>query len=229
MCYNSLGDIMDLRQELFNNQDLEYREFHKRLVPNIDENKIIGVRLPILRKLAKQAYKENAENLCEYYEEIMICGVSIGFKKCSASEYIEDIKSFVPLIDNWAVCDSTISSLKFIKKYQNEMYDFFKSLIDGNEYSTRFGIGVLMDYYMDDEHIDEVLDILKSTQSDYYYVNMMVAWALSVAFVKYEDKTFEIIKAKSLSRDVQNKTIQKIKDSYRVDKETKRMLNDYKM
>ncbi|MFR5876618.1 MAG: DNA alkylation repair protein [Eubacterium sp.] len=221
--------MMNLREELFNNQDLKYKQFHSKLVPNISNDKIIGVRVPILRKIAKQAFKENAENLCVYYEEQVVRGLTIGMKKCSAEEHIEDIKAFVPLIDNWATCDICSSSFKFVKKNQDDYFDFLVSYIDKSEFETRFGIVMLMDFYLDDKYIDIVLDILKSVKSEYYYVNMAVAWALSVAFVKYEDKVTEILKAKILSKDVQNKTIQKIKDSFRVSKEIKKNLNQYKM
>lgn len=221
--------FMDLRQELFRNQDLTYKEFHKKLIPTVDDNLIIGVRIPVLRKLARQAYKENAYNPCEYYEEIMLKGFTLGLKKCSLQEHIDDLKSFVPLIDNWAVCDCCCSSFKFTGKNPDEMYDFIVSYIGQSEYETRFAVVMLMDYYLTDGYIENVLDILSNLESDYYYVNMAVAWALSVAFVKYTDFVFPIIQSKSLSKEVQNKTIQKIKDSLRVDKETKQNLNIYKM
>lgn len=220
---------MDLRKELFAYQDLEYKAFHQKLVPNIDADKIIGIRVPNIRKVAKQAFLENADNQREYYEEKMIYGLTLGMKKCSTEEHIEDIKQFVKYIDNWGVCDTCVSSFKFVKKDLNAYYDLLKSFINDTEYETRFGVTMLMDYYLDDEHIDDVLETLINIKSDYYYVNMAVAWALSDAFVKYEAKTMPIIQSMILSKDVQNKTIQKIKDSFRVDKETKQLLNDYKI
>lgn len=220
---------MNLREELFYNQDLKYREFHSRLVPNINPDKIIGVRVPVLRKIAKQAYKENADNCCEYYEEQVVKGLTIGMKKCSDEEHIADIRRFVPLIDNWATCDICSSSFKFVNKNQDEYFDFIVSYIGKGEYETRFGVVMLMDFYLEDKYIDTVLNILKSIKCEYYYVNMAVAWALSAAFIKYEDKVTDILKAKTLSKDVQNKTIQKIKDSFRVSKEVKSGLNRYKM
>lgn len=220
---------MNLREELFKNQDLKYKEFHSRLVPNIDADKIIGVRVPMLRKIAKQAFRENAENLCEYYEEQVVRGLTVGMKKCSKEEHFEDIRAFVPLIDNWATCDICASSFKFVKNNQDDYFDLFVSYINKSEFETRFGVVMLMDFYIDDRYIDSVLDILKSVRSEYYYVNMAVAWALSVAFVKYEARVTEILKSNILSKDVQNKTIQKIKDSFRVDKETKASLNQFKM
>lgn len=219
---------MNLRQEIFENQDTDYRIFHKKLIPTVDDDKFVGVRVPILRKIAKKALKENADNNCELYEEIMIYGFTLGLKKCSADEHMTDLKSFVPLIDNWAVCDCCCSSFKFCKKYQDEMYDFIKSyVLSEGEYEQRFAIVMLMNYYIDDEHIDEVVDILKNIKSDFYYVNMAVAWALSVAFVKYQNKVMPVLESKTLSTEINNMTIRKIKDSFRVDSNIKKLLSAY--
>ena len=220
---------MDLRQELFKKQDLKYREFHKKLVPNFDEDKIIGVRIPDVKKIAKEAYRNNAENKCEYYEEIMVYGLTLSYKKCSAGEHMSDLEKFVPYIDNWGICDTCCASFKFTKKYKDELYDFILSYIGKGEFETRFAIVMLMDYYLCDEYIDSVLDIIKSHKSDYYYVNMALAWCVQTAFVKYRDKTLELIKSKKLTADVQNKAIQKIRDSLRVSDSDKKMILEYKL
>lgn len=220
---------MNLRQELFNNRDLKYRDFHKKLVPNVDESKIIGVRVPIVRKIAKSAFQNNAENLCEYYEEKEVFGLTISMKKCSVEEHKKDISDFVSLIDNWGICDTCSASMKFIAKDKTRYFDFLSSFIGAGEYPTRFAIVALMDYYLDDEYIDRVLDLYKTISSDKYYVNMALAWAYSMAFIKYEEKVIGLIKSKTLSPWVQNKTIQKIRESYRVDKEIKEKLKEYKI
>lgn len=220
---------MDLRKELLANQDLDYKAFHQKLVPNIDSDKIIGIRVPVIRKIAKKAFAENADNQLEYYEEKMIYGLTLGMKKCSIDEHIEDIKQFVKYIDNWGVCDTCSSSFKFVKNDLAAYYPLLKSFINKDEYSTRFAVVMLMDYYLVDEYFDDVIKTLVNIDSNYYYVNMAVAWALSFAFIKYQDKTLPIIQSMSLSKDVQNKTIQKIKDSYRIDNATKQMLNNYKI
>lgn len=220
---------MNLREELFNNRDLKYHDFHKKLVPNVDESKIIGVRVPIVRKIAKSAFQNNAENLCEYYEEKEVFGLTLSMKKCSVEEHKKDISDFVSLIDNWGICDTCTASMKFIAKDKTQYFDFLSSYIGAGEYPTRFAIVALMDYYLDDEYIDRVLDLYKTISSDKYYVNMALAWAYSMAFIKYEEKVFDLIKSKTLSPWVQNKTIQKIRESYRVDKETKEKLKEYKI
>lgn len=219
---------MNLREELFNNRDLKYRDFHKKLVPNVDESKIIGVRVPIVRKIAKSAFQNNAENLCEYYEEKEVFGLTLSMKKCSVEEHKKDISDFVSLIDNWGICDTCTASMKFIAKDKAQYFDFLSSFIGAGEYPTRFAIVALMDYYLDDDYIDRVFDLYKTISSDKYYVNMALAWAYSMAFIKYEEKVFGLIKSKILSPWVQNKTIQKIRESYRVDCETKDKLKGYK-
>lgn len=219
---------MNVREELFKNQDLKYRDFSKKIINNIDGEKIIGVRMPALRKIAKQAYIENAENLCEYYEEKMVKGFAISYKKCGAKEHMDDLKGFVPLIDNWALCDSPCAAFKFTEKYKDEMFDFICSYLDKSEYETRFAVVMLMDYYLDDKYIDAVLKILMNLKSEYYYVNMASAWALSVAFVKYREKTLEAFESGRLSDTVMNMAVQKIRDSYRVSKEDKEIVKKYK-
>lgn len=220
---------MDLRQTLFDNSDLKYKDFHTKLVPNISPDRFIGVRVPVIRKIARQAFKENADNPCEYYEEVMVKGITIGMKKCSASEHINDIAEFVPLIDNWAICDCCATSFKFVSDDLSAYYDFIKGYIGRGEYETRFAVVMLMSFYINNEYIDEVLEILKSINSDKYYVNMAVAWAFSVAYVKFKDKTQQIIESKCLSPWVQNKSIQKIRESFRVSGDDKAYLTQFKI
>ncbi len=220
---------MNVREEIFNNQDLEYRSFHCRLVPTVPAERIIGVRVPILRKIAKQAYESNAEILCDYYEEIMIKGFVIAMKRCSIEEHLTDIKDFLPLIDNWAVCDSFCSSLKFAKRNKEAVFEFIKQYINGTEYEVRFAIVMIMDYFLVDEYIDDCLQILTSIISDKYYINMALAWAISVAYIKYEEKTLPILKSKVLPAWVHNKSIQKICESYRIDKSKKDYLKSLKI
>lgn len=220
---------MDLREELFKNRDLKYRDFHKKLVPNIDESKIIGVRVPTVRKIAKAAFTENAQNRCEYYEEIEAFGFCAAMKKCDAAEHKKDIEKFVSLIDNWGTCDTCTAAMKFIGEGKGEYFDFICSFIGRGEYPTRFAIVALMDYYLDDEYIDRVLKIYGEIESDKYYINMALAWALSMAFIKYGSKVTAILKSRTLNTDVQNKTVQKICDSYRVSKEAKELIKEYKI
>lgn len=211
---------MDIRQELFKLKDEKYRDFQIKLTPTVDENTVIGVRIPELRKLSKKL--ENSDFGWDYYEEKMLHGFYIGTKNMPYESRIALLEEFIPMIDNWAVCDSTCSSMKFINKNREEFFEFLKRyMYSKDEYSLRFVCVILMSYYINDEYIDFVLDYYSNLKSDYYYVKMAVAWGLSVAFVKYQEKVLPILESKKLSGDIQNMTISKIRDSFRVDSNLK--------
>ena len=220
-------------KQLFELQDKKYKEFHSSLCPNVDN--IIGVRIPELRKLAKQIAKENPKEFIEnpvkkqYYEEIMLEGFVIGYMKATLEEKLHYLDNFIPEIDNWAVCDCTASTLKFIDKYKKEVWEYMQKYINSKkEFEKRFAIIILMDYYLTDEYIDKVLEIYNKIDSDQYYVQMGIAWAISVCFVKYREKTRKILHNNNLSTFTHNKSIQKIIESTRVDKETKEELKKLK-
>ena len=220
-------------KQLFELQDKKYKEFHSSLCPNV--NNIIGVRIPELRKLAKQIAKENPKEFIEnpvkkqYYEEIMLEGFVIGYMKATFGEKLHYLDNFIPEIDNWAVCDCTASTLKFTDKYKKEVWEYLQKYINSKkEFEKRFAIIILMDYYLTDEYIDKVLEIYNKIDSDQYYVQMGIAWAISVCFVKYREKTRKILDNNNLSTFTHNKSIQKIIESTRVDKETKEELKKLK-
>lgn len=220
--------IVNVREELFKLQDLQYRDFHSKLVPNLSKDKIIGVRIPELRKLGKKLDDNDFE--WEYYEEIMLHGFYIGYAKLSYEKRLELLTEFVPKINNWAVCDCVCSTLKFVKNNQADFLEFLKPYMSStNEYDLRFVAVMLMDYYLDNAYFDFSVNYLSKVKSDYYYVNMAVAWALSVAFVKNADKVMPLIENKALEPFVQNKTISKICESYRVDKSTKDKLRAFRI
>lgn len=230
MCYTFLGDDMNIREELFKNQDKAYADFHSKHVPTIDKNLIIGVRMPILRKIAKQAVKDGVSlEDTYYYEEKMLTGLMTGYKKCCVEEHLEDLRKFIPLIDNWAVCDCACSTFKFVEKNPQIYWDFIIQYLGKSEYETRFAVVMMMDYYINNEYVDKALEIMTQIKTDEYYVNMAIAWALSVAYIKYEDKVLDILNNKTLDSFVHNKAIQKIRESYRVDKAKKDYLKTLKI
>ena len=239
-------DIL-LRNKVLENlrdlQDLKYRDFHTKLIPGADKDLFIGVRMPQLRKYMKQIAKDGEanqviENILEiaeagkeplYYEERVICGILIGMTIKDYDTWENLARRFVPLIDNWAVCDGACASMKVIAKHQHEAWPFLKKYLEDNrEYYIRFGVVMLMDWFIDEEYIDRVLLELQKAKTDDYYAMMAVAWALSVCFVKFPEKTMEVIKTGSLDVVTHNKTIQKIRESYRVDAETKKELQNYR-
>lgn len=221
-----------IRKRLFELQDLKYKEFNTDLCPNVDN--IIGVRIPILRKYAKELYKSNKLNEIKignkYYEELMIQGMIICFQtKENIENVIEQIKQFVPKINSWAVCDTFSAGLKITKKYPKEIFELVKTYLKSKqEYELRFAIVMLLDYYINDEYIDSVLQILGSIKSDKYYVQMANAWAISECLVNYYEKTIIFLENSSLDKFTHNKAIQKARESYRITDEQKEELRKMK-
>lgn len=221
--------ILDIRSELFKFQDEKYREFQLSLVPGINPECMIGVRLPELRKLAKKAAVEDSVILeTYYYEERMIAGMIIGYKKCDLENRLDMLKKFVPIIDNWAVCDCCCSTFKFTLKHLDEMWQFIIQYLDKTEFEVRFAIIMMMNYFLNDDYIDRVLKIISSLDRKEYYINMGAAWALATAYVGYPEKVLKLIKEGLLSDEIHNKAIQKMRESRRVSKEDKEMLLRYK-
>lgn len=222
----------EIRTKLFENQDLNYRKFHSSLCPGIDN--IIGVRVPIIRKLVKNILKEDYEVYLnevdnKYYEETVIEGLIIATSKMSTSKKIKYLDFFVPKIDNWAVCDITCSSFKFKKEELPTIWKYIlKYQKSKNEFELRFMVVMMMDYFLLDEYIDEVLTIIDKIKVDYYYTNMAISWLISVAFVKYRDKTIKYLKNNNLSTFAYQKSLQKIIDSYRVSQKDKDMISKMK-
>lgn len=224
--------MKNIIEELVQNADKTYQEFHSGLCPNIDN--IIGVRIPKLREIAKRIAKEDATEFLKqinttYYETVMLYGMVIGYMKGDLKERQKYLDIFVPEINNWAICDCCTSTYKFTKQNEKEMFQYIqKFLKSSKEFEIRFGVIMLMDYYLTDEYIDTVLDILNQIKHEGYYVKMGVAWAISVAFVKYEEKTREFLRTNQLDDFTYNKSLQKIIESNRVSKEKKEEMRKLK-
>jgi len=212
--------------------DEEYRKFSSSLIPNVDN--ILGVRLPELRKLAKniakgdwRTYLAQADN--RYFEETMLQGLVIGYAKTDIEERLRYVADFVPRIDNWSVCDSFCTGLKFTKNYRSLMWDFLQPYLSSDkEYEIRFGVVMLLLYFVEDEYIERVLQWMDRIRHEGYYVKMAVAWAISVCYVKYPEPTMAFLKNNTLDDFTYNKALQKIIESLRVDSETKHVLRSMK-
>lgn len=224
--------MYDLRDKLFELSDDKFKTFHSRLCPNTDN--IIGVRLPLLRQLAKEIAKGDWRNFLsnskeEYYEEILINGLVIAYAKCDVEERLNYIESFVPKIDNWAICDSFCNTLKFVNKNKEIMWEFIQPYLKSyNEFEIRFAVVIILNYYITEDYIDLVLKTLDNIKHDGYYVKMAVAWAISMCFIKFEEKTMAYLKDNSLDDFTYNKSLQKICESLRVDKNTKELIKSMK-
>lgn len=224
--------MINLRDTLYELSDEEYKKFHSGLCPNV--NDIIGVRLPKLREIAKNIAKEDVIGFldtykCEFYEEKMIYGLVIGYMKSNFEIRLKYLDEFVPMIDNWAICDCTCSTYKFTNKNLEQMWKYLQKYINSqNEFEVRFACIMLMDYYLTDKYIDKVLEVYNNIKLEKYYVQMGVAWAISVAFVKYEEKTRKFLENNLLDKFTYNKALQKIIESNRIDKETKEEIRKMK-
>lgn len=223
----------EIRSKLFNLSEDEYRNFHSKLCPNTEN--ILGVRLPLLRNIAKDLAKNNWEAYLnnpynEYYEEIMIEGLTIGYIKADINTRFKYIKRFIPKIDNWAICDSFCNNLKFTKNNLNEVWEFISTYLSSNkEFELRFAIVMMLHYYINEEYIDRVLHILNDINHEGYYVKMAVAWAISFAYIKFPHKTLVFLKNNNLDSFTYNKSLQKIIESTRVSNEDKDLIRSMKI
>ena len=217
---------MNIEKELFKLQDKKYQEFQQKLSP--ETNNIIGIRIPILRKFAKDnKEKINLNEIhCNYYEEIMLKGMLLGMQE---NLDLTEIKKFIPLIDNWSVCDTFCAGLKQVKNNKEEFLKFIKPYLKSkNEFEVRFAVIILLDYYIDEEHINIVLILCENVENEGYYVKMAVAWAISICLIKYYDVTKQYLKNSKLDDFTYNKSLQKALESYRISESKKIELRNMK-
>lgn len=223
----------NLREELLKIADEKYKRFQSGLCPNTED--IIGVRIPALRKIAKEISKEEGINFLKnykpkFYEEKMIYGMIIGYTKLDLKDRINYLEKFLAMIDNWAICDVACSTYKFVLKNQKGMWDYInKYVYSKDEFKVRFAVVIMLSYYINDEYIDEVLKTYNNINLDKYYVKMGVAWGISIAFVNYEEKTMNFLKNNNLDKFTYNKSLQKIIESYRVSANTKEIIRKMKI
>lgn len=222
-----------MQKMLFESQDLGYKEFQSKLIPNIDKDTVIGVRTPQLRKFAKEFAKNPlAQDFLQiiphhYYEENNIHGLLIENIR-DFDRVVFELDRFLPYIDNWATCD--IISPKIFKKHLPELIVKINEWIkSGDTYTIRFALKMLMSFYLDSEFKPEYLSLASVIKSDEYYVNMMIAWFFATALSKQYDETIKYIENKKLPQWVHNKAIQKAVESYRITDEQKDYLRTLKI
>ncbi|MGN1343077.1 MAG: GNAT family N-acetyltransferase [Traorella sp.] len=231
MQYNKINE--EIRAKLFEMQDIEYLDFHAKLIPTINKDNIIGVRTPNLRKYAKQIAKdprinEFLNNLPhKYYDENNLHGFILekisDFDKC-----IQAIDQFLPYVDNWATCD--LMSPKVFKKYPDKLLPYIQKWLSSKEtYTIRYGINMLMRIYLDKHFKTEYLQFIANIKSDEYYVKMGIAWYFQTALTKQYEATLPYIESQQLDPWIHNKIIQKAKESYQISQEHKNYLNKLKI
>lgn len=207
---------------LYEKED-SYQKFSSALLPNIDN--VLGVRLPKLRKFAKNLLKEDYESFlnhaCTYFEETMLQGMLIGLIKEHADIKLNRIKKFLPKINNWSICDSFCCGLKFTKDNQKHVWDFISPLTQSEkEYEVRFAVVMMLNYFVNEDYIDRVLERVALVQHEGYYAKMAAAWALSICYVHFPKKTEKVLKSLQ-DNEIKTKAVRKICESLQVSKEEK--------
>lgn len=225
--------IEDIRKELFALQDEKYQAFQVKLFPTLNPESIIGVRTPDLRSYAKKLLKQEkiAEFLSDlphrYFDENQLHAFIISEMK-DYERCIGEVKSFLPYVDNWATCDQM--SPKVFKKHLPELLVCIKEWIRSDEtYTIRFGVGMLLEHYLDDAFSLEYPEMVAGLRSSEYYVNMMIAWYFATALAKQYEVILPFIENRRLDTWTHNKAIQKALESYRITPEQKEYLKGLKI
>lgn len=222
-----------IRQELFKNQDVKYRDSQAKLLPTLDPKTVIGVRTPVLRKLAKMLYREHdfSEFLNDlphqYFDEnqlhaFLICEMK-DFDCCMAA-----LNRFLPYVNNWATCDQM--SPKVFKKHKSDILPQIRNWLTSEKiYTVRFAVGMLMQHFLDEDFDLEYPRMVSAIRSQEYYVNMMIAWYFATALAKQYEDILPFLEKKNLEKWTHNKAIQKALESYRISDEQKQYLRTLKI
>lgn len=206
-----------IREKLISQVDEKYRDFTRRLLP--DHDNILGVRLPMLRKMAREIAQGNWREFLdhaqdEYFEEVMLQAMVIGYVRSDLDQILPYVAWFVPKIDNWSVCDSFCAGLKIAHHYKNEMWDFIQPYFQSERaFDVRFAVVMVLSYFVDSEYVQKAFHLFNSIQHEDYYVKTAVAWAVSTYFSKIPEETMSYLKKNTLDDFTYNKALQKIVES----------------
>ena len=224
--------MTDIQKYLLSQADQKYRDFTLPLIPNVDKKTFIGVRLPIIKKYAKELNDNDRDIFLnslphQYHEENILHAFILSNIK-DYDEFIKRIDAFLPYVLNWSVCDAICNKYlyKHLGKLINEIYAWLKSK---EIYRVRYAIKCLMNYYLGDEFKEEHLLKVEEVKLDDYYVKMMVAWYLATGLAKNYDSFIKSIEEKKFDKVTHNKAIQKAVESYRVSEEHKTYLKSLKV
>ena len=213
------------------NESIEDKKRHEAIINT--KQKVIAISMANIRKTAKQIFKNGYEKFLEiglgrsfedeFYEETLIQGLVVAeIKDLEKQKVFFEI--WVKKIDNWSTCDSTTSSFKKIKMDEVYFDWLYKKCFEKEEFVSRFGITMLMNHYIDKEHLNKLFEMCEMVKSEYYYIKMAKAWLLSYCFMKFRNETLEFLKRNTLDKFVHNKTISKCRDSYQISIEDKELL-----
>ena len=224
---------ISLQDQLFALQDKAYADFQSKLLPTVSRETVIGVRTPELRKMAKQVCKTPAAQEFlqalphRYFDENQLHAFILSEDK-DFNTCIANLEQFLPYVDNWATCDQL--SPKCFRKHTQELLPLIRRWMKSKHtYTIRFGIGMLMRYYLDGEFKPEFLEWVASIKRDEYYIRMMQAWFFATTLAKQWDTTLPYIEQHRLHPWMHNKTIQKAIESYRITDEQKALLRTFRV
>ena len=223
----------EIRQRLFELQDVSYRDFQVKLIPTVETESMIGVRTPALRKLAREYGKR--EDIGEFLQDLphryfdenqlhafIISGIK-DFETC-----IMYVEKFLPYVDNWATCDQMSPTV--FKKKRQELLPYIREWVKSDRtYTVRFGIGMLMQHYLDEDFDPSFPEMVAGIKSEEYYISMMIAWYFATALAKQYDTILPFIEEKRLDSQTHNRAIQKAIESYRITQEQKAYLKTLKI
>ncbi len=223
----------EIREKLYKERDEKYAILQEKIIPTAPADSIIGVRTPILRKLAKELVKRDdvgdfLDDLPhDHFDENQLHAFIVSEMK-DYDRCISEVVRFLPYVDNWATCDQMAP--KVFKKHRQELVAKITDWIDSGEtYTVRFGIGMLMEHFLDEDYDIKYPGIVAKVRSDEYYVNMMIAWYFATALAKQYDSILPFIEEKKLDTWTHNKAIQKSVESYRITPEQKEYLKSLKI
>lgn len=223
-----------IKEELEKNAENKCREFNKKLCPDT-QKEILGVKIPVLRKLAKkiiasnpEEYLKNAPN--DYLEEIVLEGLVIASLKIDIASKLEKLKKYIPKIDSWVITDTVCPTIKPKSSELDIVWDFISPYAKSQkEFEIRFAVIMMLDYFLTDEYVDQVIMTLDTIKTDKYYAEMAIAWCLAEIGICYNQKAMAYLKGKHhLSEFTYNKTLQKMIESYRITEEQKVLLRKMK-
>ncbi len=223
----------DIRKELFSKQDIKYRDMQVKIIPTVEADSIIGVRTPELRTYAKKLVKEEdidefLSNLPhKYFDENQLHAFIVSEIK-DYDRCMEETERFLSYVDNWATCDQM--SPKVFKKNRQDLFKHIQTWIGSDEpYTIRFGIGMLMQHFLDEDFDKKYPEMVSVIRSEEYYVNMMIAWYFATALAKQYEAIIPYIEGRYLDTWTHNKAIQKSVESYRITPEQKEYLKSLKI
>ncbi|MBP5282609.1 MAG: DNA alkylation repair protein [Lachnospiraceae bacterium] len=222
-------------EELFQLQDKEYAVMQAKIIPTVAPERIIGVRTPALRDMAKELAKKQENEVSEflkalphkYFDEDQLHAFVISLEK-DFDKCVAEVEAFLPYVDNWATCDQM--SPKAFKKAPEKLLPYIQKWLGSDKvYTVRFAIGMLMQHFLDEKFSIEYADWVAAIRSEEYYVNMMIAWYFATALAKQYKAVLPYIEEKRLAPWVHNKAIQKSVESYRITPEQKEYLKTLKV